>query len=384
MSVIVAAILTGSIAYYYSLSSPRQPPDRSDDMPTTNGLEDKFGIKMLFSTRASGREWFMNMGYPNADDVFELRDQIIKRMDDGYWYAEGRAPDYQTRIMVESPSGTALWKNVEMTGYFRVMKIFTNADNNASKSDAIAESDYAIQAYARGGIHSNQPMNGSDGKEKYLNCVGSAYKGKFYFKGDASVAKEIGHPVYGPERFKERDDVFGKNSTSWTTVGKGLFPPLVGNFGDGVDHPGRWIGLKVVIYDLLENNQEYARIQTYIDDNADDGGRLTPSNDWKLLGDVVDKGDWIADPKPKVSSTSVNSTTIPDNVVNTLDELIVRCGNPFPTREDYSHMIITWFGHPDFISDPIYRPITNTASFRWDYSGTEFAYLSVREIGGLR
>jgi hypothetical protein len=100
-----------------------------------------------------------------------------------------------------------------------------------------------------------------------------------------------------------------------------------------------------------------------------------------LLADVVDKGDWVADPKQREPS---NSSTISNRTVKTLDELIARCGNPFHTRQEYAQMVISWYGHPDFINDPIYRPITNAVNFRWDYSGTEFAYLSVREIGGPR
>jgi hypothetical protein len=190
---------------------------------------------MLSSTRSHGREWFMNMGYPNTDGVFELRDQTIRRLDDGYWYAQGQFPDYQTRILVKSPPGTDLWKNVEITGYFRVMKVYPKAivTNNTTTTDTF-ESDYAIQAYARGGIHSDQLMERADGKERYLNCVGSAYKGKLYFNGDTSVAEEIGHPVYGSERFGGKQIESGNNFTSWTHVGKGLFQPLVQNIGSAV------------------------------------------------------------------------------------------------------------------------------------------------------
>jgi hypothetical protein len=390
------AISVGLIAFFYFSGSTiveRAPATDEEELTRTTDLKDKLGIEMLYATRHEGREWFMDMNYPNADDVFEARDQTIKHMDDGYWYAEGLPPNYQTRIMIESPAGTDLWKNVEMTGYFRVMKTYQNAvvagtGMNDSGADAIEESADAIQAYARGGIHSNQLMKGSDGKEQYLNCVGSAYKGKFYFNGDASVAKEIGHPIYAAERFKQAE-LLGNNASAWTHTGNGLFEPLVQGFEpnpDGHNIPSRWVGLKVVIYDFIEKDLEYAKIQTYIDDEADDGsGRLTPSNNWKLLADVVDKGDWVADPKPKSFIIDNSALSGSSNAnVNTLDQLIARCGNPFPTREDYSHMIISWLGHPDFIDDPVYRPIANAASFRWDHAGVEFAYLSVREIGGPR
>lgn len=373
VSITVAIVTAGAIAYYYS-NIPSAGFPSVTETPQVSGLKDQFGISMLFETIPEGREWFIDPVFPPADDIFEVRDQTIKRLDDGYWYAEGNPPDFQTRILIKSPEGMELWKNVELTGYFRVLKTYGVAPlGNESARDEPSEADYAIQAYARGGIHSNQLMKGLDGKERSLSCVGSAYKGKIYFDGGSSIAKEIGHPVYASERFREVGLEKGSsNATSWTRVGEGLFEPLVSSYP--LQSPSRWIGIKVVIYDYKENGIEYAKIQTYIDDDADDGGgRLIPSNNWRLLSDVSDKGDWAADPTPKTNNTA-----------SALDALIAKCGNPFTTRDAYSGMIITWFGHPDFIDDPLYRPITNAVSFRWDYAGAEFAYLSAREIGGIR
>jgi hypothetical protein len=337
---------------------------------TPSGSLDKFGIQMLFATMPGGREWFMNRDDPSSDGIFEAKDQKVSRMLDGHWYASGNPPDYRTRIMIKSPQGTAFWKNVEMTGYFKVVRTYPRGDTGEARAE---DSESTFQAYARGGTHSDELMVGSDGQGRYLNAVGSAYKGRIYFNGNAAVAKEIGHSVYAPDRHLQE-----KSSGEWIRIGKNLFRPLVNNynFADGQYYGGRWIGLKVVIFDFLENGNEYVRIQTYIDDGAVEDSSVAvlfkPSNNWKLLSDVVDKGDWIDDP-------GANS-----KLVGTLDKLIERCGNPFATREDYARNIITWFGHPYYIDDPIYRPIANSASFRWDFCGAEFAYLSVREIGGVR
>ena len=351
-------------------NKPANTPSPAVTPLTPSGSSDKFGVQMLFATMPGGREWFMNMDDPSLDGIFEARDQRVFKMTDGYWYAGGNPPDYRTRIMIKSPQGTALWKNVEMTGYFKVVRTYPRATSGVARGEDDSESTF--QAYARGGIHSNELMAGSDGKERYLNAVGSAYKGRIYFNGDASVAKEVGHSVYAPDRH-----IQDKSSGEWTRIGRNLFRSLVNNYNlvDGQYYGGRWIGLKVVIFDFLEDGNEYAKIQTYIDDDAIEDSRtgtFKPSNNWELLSDVVDKGDWIDDPGPN------------SKLVGTLDKLIERCGNPFPTREDYSSNIISWFGHPAYINDPIYRPIANAASFRWDFCGAEFAYLSVREIGGVR
>ena len=372
------AVLAFGVLGGFELLSKRSPPSHDDKPSTTrttittpltpSGSPDKFGIQMLFATMPGGREWFMNTDDPNTDGIFEARNQTVSKMRDGHWYASGNPPDHRTRIMIKSPQGTDFWKNVEMTGYFKVVRTYPAGSSNAEREN----SRRTFQAYARGGTHSNILMVGSDSKERYLNAVGSAYKGRIHFNGEASVAKEVGHSVYAANRHR-----YDKPSGQWIRVGKNLFKPLTNNynFADGQYYGGRWIGLKVVISDFLENGQECAIIQTYIDDDAvedSETGTFKPSNNWKLLSDVVDKGDWIVDPAPN------------SKLVGTLDKLIERCGNPFPTREDYAKNIITWFGQPNYINDPLYRPIANAASFRWDFCGAEFAYLSVREIGGIR
>ena len=371
----IAVLVFGVLGGFELITRPSPYKNKPSTTPITvitpltpSGSFDKFGIQMLFATMPGGREWFMNTDDPDSDGIFEARDQIVSRMRDGHWYATGNPPDYRTRIMIKSPQGTVFWKNVEMTGYFKVVRTYPGGSSDAGTED----SERTFQAYARGGTHSNELMLGSDGKERYLNALGSAYKGRIYLNGDAAVAKEVGHSVYALDRHAQ-----DKSSGEWVRIGKNLFRPLVNNynFADGQYYGGRWVGLKVVIFDFLENGKEYVKIQTYIDDDAlEDSkiGILKPSNNWKLLSDVVDKGDWIDDPGPN------------SKLVGTLDKLIERCGNPFPTREDYAKNIITWFGHPDYINDPLYRPIANAASFRWDFCGAEFEYLSVREIGGVR
>jgi hypothetical protein len=376
------AVLAFGVLSGFELLSRRLSLFHEDKSPTTtrtttvtttpltpSGSPDKFGIHMLFATMPGGREWFMNMDDPNSDGIFEARNQTVSKMHDGYWYAGGNPPDHRTRIMIKSPQSTDLWKNVEMTGYFKVVRTYPIGSLNPEREN----SRRTFQAYARGGTHSNILMADSDGKERYLNALGSAYKGRIHFNGDASVTKEVGHSVYATTNRHRYD----KASGQWIRVGKSLFKPLTNNYNglDGQYYGGRWIGLKVVISDFVENGKECARIQTYIDDypiEDSNTGTFKPGNRWHLLSDVVDKGDWIVDPAPN------------SKLVGTLDKLIERCGNPFPTREDYARNILTWFGHPSYINDPRYRPIANAASFRWDFCGAEFAYLSVREIGGIR
>ena len=76
---------------------------------------DKFGIKKIYPTNVGGREWFINMTNPKNDSLFSVGDishQNITRESDGSWHI--LYP--KVRMEVTTPLGSALWKNVEITG----------------------------------------------------------------------------------------------------------------------------------------------------------------------------------------------------------------------------------------------------------------------------
>jgi len=53
---------------------------------------------------------------------------------------------------------------------------------------------------------------------------------------------------------------------------------------------GRWIGWKVVIYNI--NNDEAVKMESYLDDKN--------NNNWKKVTELIDKGGWYADTSDKV------------------------------------------------------------------------------------
>src|SRR5215212_3730542 len=62
------------------------------------------------------------------------------------------------------------------------------------------------------------------------------------------------------------------------------------------DLNGRWLGLKVVIYN--DNKDKSVKIEVYVDNK----GLLdnhNPANDWKLWWTAIDNGDWINDDSKK-------------------------------------------------------------------------------------
>jgi hypothetical protein len=125
------------------------------------------------------------------------------------------------------------WKNVELTGYAKVV--------------SITSANPAMDWYARGGLHINSSP-----------CQGVAYHGSLRTDGSVFWQKEI-----------------------WHTGG------YTDHRGDqNVTHPiiGKWIGFKVIMFNI--DNDSAVRLQLYLDDNA--------TNHWRKVSDVVDNGGWYA------------------------------------------------------------------------------------------
>jgi hypothetical protein len=217
---------------------------------------DKFGIREIYPTKPGGREWFINMSSPLSDKNFSLsgggerasnsslanassiNGQLIKQPDGSYQvYGVRKTGKYDLSVRMNvntSDSDTnQWWKNVEMTGYAKVISITSN--------------NPALDWYARGRLHvSSSP------------CQGVAYHGGLRADGSIFWQKEI-----------------------WHTGG---YTDYRGN--QNVTHPilGKWIGFKVIMFNT--NNDSAVRLQLYLDDNA--------TNHWKKVNDIVDDGGWNA------------------------------------------------------------------------------------------
>ena len=103
---------------------------------------DKFGVTELYPTKPDGgREWYINMNSPLNDNSFFLsggtektnssfanatssNGQIIKQPDGSYQVYSVRKTgkyDFSVRMNVNSADNEQRWKNVEMTGYAKVV-----------------------------------------------------------------------------------------------------------------------------------------------------------------------------------------------------------------------------------------------------------------------
>src|SRR5829696_5721870 len=90
-------------------------------------VPDKFGIEQIYLTANKGPTWFLNNEEPKDDDNFlmtshediDLEEEKDKE-DSGAFEldAETGSEEHGVRIHADSPDGH--WKNVEMTGYFKL------------------------------------------------------------------------------------------------------------------------------------------------------------------------------------------------------------------------------------------------------------------------
>jgi len=220
-----------------------------------NKTVDKFGITRIYPTEHNGREWYVNMDDPSSDGIFNTTSKLTRQID-GSWRvnAQGLPGDREgaVRLQVFTPPGEQEWKNVEITGYVKVVR--TAGHDSDKKSDL----EDILQWYARGGKHSsNSP------------CEGTSLKGRIHLNGTVSWAKEIWHD--GGYTFEKA----GVQATS---------PLVMKKSSGGRYHDGRWFGYKVVMYNI--DHDKAVKMETYLDENAD--------NNWRKVTELVDNGDWYS------------------------------------------------------------------------------------------
>jgi hypothetical protein len=268
-------------------------PDSGGD----TGTLDDFGIEKVYPTASGGNEWYVNMNDPTSDSLFRNLPSMTKQQD-GSWQVSG-GDRGQVRMEAWSPENEK-WLNVEITMYAKM----------------VSGSNELLQLYSRGGHHTSSN-----------ECLGSAYKARFYGDGDAAWVKEVTHPAYAGNR----GSVQATNN------------PL----------EDRWIGFKAVIYNFVENGKTYVRLESYIDDDVTDSkGNLVIGNNWKLASVYEDKGGWAT------TNSDFNSTCTPMNKDST---------QQYRQRDEILNL-------------PGGTSTQNIAAFRSDDLTWNWKYLTVREV----
>lgn len=220
---------------------------------STNDKKDIFGVSEMYPTAIGGREWFVNMTNPANSTNFSETDgfELIKQ-NDGSW----RDNSTHVRLVVETPQNMTDWKNVEITGYAKLslptdVNSTSSFDSNSNSATNTSDSE-AIEGLAfigRSGRHSSQ-----------VPCEGTAYVAGLHNEGSVGWKKEIWHTGgYTDERAKNI-----------------VTKPIL----------DRWVGWKVVIYDLQVNNQTAVKLESYLDDHNNDS--------WKKVSEIIDNGGWYS------------------------------------------------------------------------------------------
>lgn len=233
--VVVGLSIAITISIFLNLINHSQPAP----IVISKNMTDKFGTLVVYPTKKGGREWYVDMHNPNGDGVFNTGSEIQRQID-GSWQIGLNASQNgyeQVRMNVESPTELTEWKDVEITGYAKIL-------NASDENDALVW-------YARGNRHN-----------KNVPCEGTSLKGGITVSGTISWVKEIWHTGgYTHERGKKK-----------------VTEPIL----------GKWIGWKVAIYNIYEKstNSTFVKMESYLDGNA--------ANRWVKVADEIDRGGWKA------------------------------------------------------------------------------------------
>jgi hypothetical protein len=249
---IVVAITISTYSYYTI--------DFTAETESSSRVEDRAkGGAMIYPTKIGGDEWFMDSNLQN--DVRLDANANLSRNQDGSWSVDSKE---QTRINVWSTGSGEFrskggidtynhsiiesrgywhkpsdWKNVEVTGYFKLNEYVEDEFSMFSRS-----------------IWHNRNQSG---------CGGSDYKPKLHFDGTVTLDKEEWHVHYTdqpkPGGIPEHKIIDG-----------------LGNLTN------KWIGLKNIIYNIEQNGNSYPKMEMWIDQNN--------NSTWNKVHEYIDRGGW--------------------------------------------------------------------------------------------
>lgn len=218
-------------------------PSTNDIRNTSATSDDRFQVKQIYPTKPDGMEWYIDMNDPRSDGLFFITSDknITKQVNKVVsWHVN----ETSIRMNVDTPSGLQPWKNVEITGYVKIVSAIKNSNTDDVKDNAAGEIDFR----ARSGFHNQESP-----------CEGTSMIGLLHADGSIGWKKEIWHTGgYSDERAKAK-----------VTTESVL---------------GRWVGWKVIIYNI--NNDTAVKMESYLD-NLD-------TDYWVKASEIIDNGRWYA------------------------------------------------------------------------------------------
>jgi hypothetical protein len=194
---------------------------------------DKFGIDQLYPTADDGPTWFLNNEEPEDDDNFLItsaEDIDLEEEDSDVFALDAETGTQRHGVRIHADSPDDEWKNVEMTGYFKLQ-----------------DGSDEFTLVARQG-----PTYNDDG-----GCGAYGYYGMISAEGDAFFKKKLYHHGGYSDRTAVEENVV-----------------------DDLDD--RWVGIKLVVYDL---DGDDVKLELWVDDGDKE-------NNWKKATEYIDDGDW--------------------------------------------------------------------------------------------
>jgi hypothetical protein len=214
------------------------------------GQLDKFGMKKFYNSKVNGQQWYLgdpglitggvtiakpSYYYETTSTQVRLR---VAPPSSGYHPEQISTLDQNqltSKGYMQSPYD---WKNVEITGRFRVVSYTDSTTNGAAH----------IELSARGGTHTSSAP-----------CEGTAYHGNLYVTGRSKFEKELMHTGGYATNNPQKVDAVG---------------PL----------QGKWFDFKHVIYTLPSG---HIKVEQYYQENVD--GQWSG---WKKIFEHTDTGTW--------------------------------------------------------------------------------------------
>lgn len=204
----------------------------------SDGFENQNRIKISGEVNKTGSTW---IGTPNSKNTFRVAVYVKEGIDDDVTLQRGA--DHALLAREGYMQETHDWKNVEITGYFRI----SDVENSGEE----------ITLYSRTGNH----RSGSTAEK----CQGTAYKIGIEFNGDPDLAKEMHHP------------------------GGYVDPPSLDQHLTVGSIEDRWIGVKSIMYNVYNSDGtvNHVKMEMYVDTTPED-----KNDPWTLFYEAVDSGNW--------------------------------------------------------------------------------------------